>query len=239
VRLVDDEQGDLHAARAPREVADAEALGRHVAELQPATDERLDAPLALLPRQQAVDAGRRDAALPQGLDLVLHQRDQRAHDERRALEQERRQLVAERFALPGRHQRERVPAEQQPFDDLFLQASERREAEVLLELGLEVVGHGGKIGRPAAHSEAALGSQVEVPMGQSFVTPWSIVLLAAFAYGQALQIPIDTRPPNPSPSSSPNGYVSLGSVVYFAATADASRGGELWRSDGTGREPGS
>jgi hypothetical protein len=49
-----------------------------------------------------------DAVLTQGLDLVLHQRDQRRHDNRRAVARQRGDLIAEGFAAPGRHQHERI-----------------------------------------------------------------------------------------------------------------------------------
>ena len=60
----------------------------------------------------------------QEVDLVLHQRDQRRDDQRHAVEQQRRQLVAERLAAAGREHRQRAAPGQQRLDHLGLAGPE-------------------------------------------------------------------------------------------------------------------
>ena len=72
------------------------------------------------------------------VDLVLHQRDQRREDERRLGPQHRRELVGERLAGAGRHQRERVAALDGGADDLLLAGPEVGEAEELAQAGAEI-----------------------------------------------------------------------------------------------------
>ena len=54
------------------------------------------------------------------VDLILHERDQRRDDDRHAVEQQRRQLVAEALARARREHRERAAARQQRLDHLGL-----------------------------------------------------------------------------------------------------------------------
>ena len=75
-------------------------------------------------RLRAVQLRRRDAARGQAVDLVLHQRDQRRDDDGDAVVQERRHLVAERFAAAGRQDYERVAPLQHRGHGLFLQRTE-------------------------------------------------------------------------------------------------------------------
>jgi hypothetical protein len=63
---------------------------------------------------------RTDAAAIQLVDLILHQRDQRRHDQRDAGQHHRRQLIAERLARSRRHHRQHVAAAEHRRDDLFL-----------------------------------------------------------------------------------------------------------------------
>ena len=54
------------------------------------------------------------------VDLILHERDQRRDDDRDAVQQERRQLVAEALARARGEDRERAAARQQGLDHLGL-----------------------------------------------------------------------------------------------------------------------
>ena len=72
------------------------------------------------------------------VDLVLHQRDERREDERRRGSQHRRELVRERLARAGGHQRERVAAGERGAHDLLLPGAEVVEPEVLAQRGAEV-----------------------------------------------------------------------------------------------------
>ena len=61
----------------------------------------------------------------QGVDLVLHERDQRGDDHAGARAHERGDLVAQRLAAAGRHEHEGVAAAHDGVDDLGLLAAER------------------------------------------------------------------------------------------------------------------
>ena len=108
VRFVDDEQA--HGAREQplEEVTILESLGREIENLSAAFADtlgelaRLDVGEMRVHRER-VDAVRRELVL-----LVLHQRDQRAHDDSEAGKHQRRQLIDERLAAARRHDDERV-----------------------------------------------------------------------------------------------------------------------------------
>ena len=78
----------------------------------------------------------RAAAMPSAssaVDLILHQRDERRDDDGHTVEQERRQLVAEALAEPGREHRQRAAARKQRLDHLGLPRAKRTQAEALGE----------------------------------------------------------------------------------------------------------
>ena len=92
------------------ERAAAEAFRRDVNELVFAGRQPADARLLFAERERAVDEGGGDAAPLQRVHLILHQRDERADDDRDAFEHQRGKLVTERFAAAGRHDDQRVVA---------------------------------------------------------------------------------------------------------------------------------
>ncbi len=63
-------------------------------------------------------------------DLILHQGDQRRDDERRAVEQERGELIPDRLPGAGRHHGEHVTARERGAHDVLLARAEGRVAEV-------------------------------------------------------------------------------------------------------------
>src|SRR5262249_45290446 len=72
--------------------------------------------------------------------LVLHQRDERRHHQRGAGELERGELIAQRLAAAGGHDRERVlPVEDVP-DRKLLTGAERADAEAPARLLVELAG---------------------------------------------------------------------------------------------------
>ena len=83
--------------------------------------------LAIVERR--IEIGGLDAGLRQRLDLILHQRDQRRDDDARAGPDQRGDLVAQRLAAAGRHQRERVAAGNHRRDDVGLVRTELPKAE--------------------------------------------------------------------------------------------------------------
>ena len=74
---------------------------------------------------------------PDGVDLVLHQGDERGDDDGRAFHHQGGQLVAQGLAAARGHQDKGVAAVHQMPDDALLVTLERVEAEELLQLGLE------------------------------------------------------------------------------------------------------
>ena len=80
---------------------------------------------------------RRDPVGLEGVHLVLHEGDQRRYDEREPVEAQRGELVTQRLAAPGRHQRQRVVAGEHAADDLLLQRPEALVAEPRLQSGMD------------------------------------------------------------------------------------------------------
>src|SRR5262249_17474511 len=133
VRLVDGEQRDANPAKLLQKALVVEALRRDVQQLQ-----RPGAQLAvylaeLLLGERAVQARGGDAALAQHIDLVLHQRDQRRDNHGDALEEQRGELVAQRFAAAGGKDRQRRALAEQRVDHLALAGAEGGQAEARSE----------------------------------------------------------------------------------------------------------
>ena len=139
MRLVDGEERDLHARQLSDEALVVEALGRHVEQAELAAAQSLRDVAQLVEREARVDARRRHAERRERVDLILHERDQRRDDDRDAVEQERRQLVAEALARARGEDRERAAPRQQGLDHLGLPRAEAGEAEALGEQGVRGV----------------------------------------------------------------------------------------------------
>ena len=129
MRLVDGEEGDALPGQAVERARHRKPLRRHVQQVEPARIE-FDGDR---PRRIRLDFGvqrpGRDAELPQRRDLVVHQRDERRHDDGRAGPAQCRHLVAQALAAPGRHQHQRVAPGHHPLDRRLLQPAEGRETE--------------------------------------------------------------------------------------------------------------
>ena len=89
MRFVDREQGDARAAQVVEKALVVEALGRHVQQRQLARAQLLTHRADLGRVEGRVQAGGVDAEPPQVVDLVFHQRDERRHDQRDAVEHQR------------------------------------------------------------------------------------------------------------------------------------------------------
>jgi len=121
----------------------------------------------LVGAEAGIEVGRLHAGLDQGADLVLHQRDQRRHHDRRALAQQRGDLVAQRLAAAGGHQHQRVAAGRDLLDDGLLLAAEGGIAEDVFEdvqraagLGRGGRRHGGRRGERSVHGAYCTGFTV-------------------------------------------------------------------------------
>ena len=131
MRLVDREQRDLGAFDQALETGGRGAFGGDVEKIQFAIAEGLGGGGVV-----AVGRGHRggaDARRARGANLVVHQRDQRRDDDGRASTGQRRDLVAQALARPGRHQRERMRARHDAADHRLLLPAEGGEAEGAVE----------------------------------------------------------------------------------------------------------
>jgi hypothetical protein len=148
VRLVDGEQRDPEAVEPRQERVAHQRLGRDVQEVQLARVQPCERAPRVRRLQRRVVEGRLDAVRHEGVDLVLHERDQGRDDDRGARAMQCGHLVTERLAAAGGHEDEGVLAVDQALDDLRLLRTERREAEDAGE-GLQwfgnSVGHQGSI----------------------------------------------------------------------------------------------
>ena len=127
MRLVDRDQRQRDARDQAAEALARRTLRRDVEEVEIAGAQALDRLGAVV-----VGRGQGRGADPErlgGADLVVHQRDQRRDDERGSFPRQRRHLVAERLARPGRHHRQRVLARHDAVDHLLLDPAEGGEAE--------------------------------------------------------------------------------------------------------------
>ena len=142
VGLVDGIERNLHATQEFHVLILIERLRSHVEQLRLAllhvVHHLLDGSLV----QRGIQIVGHALLLAQAVDhihLVLHQRNERRDDDGRAFHDERRQLIAQTLAAAGRHQHERVVAGQQITYDGFLIALELVKAEVVLQLGCQVL----------------------------------------------------------------------------------------------------
>ena len=132
------------AGQARDEPLARQPLGGDVEQLEPAVAEVVVDLPGLGRRQARVEPGGGDPPAGQVVNLVLHQGDQRGDDHGQAVEQERRELVAEALAAAGREDRQARPAVQERGDHPLLPGAEAVEAEDLAEgpAGVVEVGHG-------------------------------------------------------------------------------------------------
>jgi len=124
VRFVDGEQGDVAAREQRQKAAGQQALGSDIEHVQLAGQQlALDAGggFAIQGRVQVFGA---HAELAQGLDLVLHESDERGDDDADAIAQQCRDLVAQRLAAAGGHEDECVMSGSHVLHDVLLGTTE-------------------------------------------------------------------------------------------------------------------
>ncbi len=120
----------------------------------------------LVRAQRAVVESRRDTVADEGVDLILHQGDERRYDDAEARADERRRLEAERLAAAGGHHDDRVATFQDGVHGLPLQGPKRGVAPVAFENLAEVsAGRAGVSGEwkhsdALDHDERALGGRL-------------------------------------------------------------------------------
>ena len=139
VHLVDHDEPDVDPGDRLEEAARAQTLRRDVEQAVAALGDTAEARRRLVRVERGVDQRRLRRDLGRELvELILHQRDQGAEDERRRRPQHRRELVGERLAGAGRHQRERVAAVDGRTNDGLLAGPEVLESEQPCQRGLEL-----------------------------------------------------------------------------------------------------
>ena len=145
VRFVDGEQRDAAAFQQLQTAVGQEAFRRHVQQVQLA---RQEGPLHVagdLPFLGRVQERGAHAEFGQRVDLVLHQRDQRRHDDAGAFAHQRGDLIAQRLAAACGHEHERVAAADHLVDDGLLVAAEGFVTEdALQDFKGARVRHGGR-----------------------------------------------------------------------------------------------
>ena len=129
VRLVDGKERNRHPLQQPQEALGQQPLRGHITEVQVAGQQRPLHPRLFIPRQRRVQKGRPHPELPQRVHLILHQGDQRRDDDPGPRPQQRRNLVAQRLAAPGRHQHQGIAAAHHLLDDRLLRPAKARVAE--------------------------------------------------------------------------------------------------------------
>ena len=134
VRLVDREQVDAPLRERLEEDVRAEALRRAVDDPRRPAANLLEGPPRRLGAHPRGDHRHRVTGCGEPLPLVVHQRDQRADDDRQVLAGQPRQLVAEALAAAGGHHDQRVAALQRGFHRLALTWPEGGEAELAEQL---------------------------------------------------------------------------------------------------------
>lgn len=152
VRFVDDEEGDGASLYEIAEVA-VERFGGEVDQLVVPAAEAVEACPSLVRVERGVNGGDAIAQFGDGVDLVLHEGDERRNDQDGAAEQTRGELVGERFSGAGWHERDTIAAREDGIDDLALSGAEFGVTEDVAE---DLLG-GGAISGGFVHDSGAAG----------------------------------------------------------------------------------
>ncbi len=156
MRLVDGDEPEVHAVELVGD-ARAESLGRRVHELELTTPEGADTLVSLLRREARVEEGGANSHLLQRVHLVLHQRDERRHDQRGSPEHPSGDLERDRLPRARRHDPDAIATGEHGVDDLLLARAELRVAEDLRQHVLRIWGVRRKHSRdPAGEGAEAL-----------------------------------------------------------------------------------
>ncbi len=129
VGLVDRDDAERSTLQQRGGLCVREALGGDVDEVELAGDVGPLDLATLVDRLGGVEVGRLHTVGPQGIDLVVHERDERADHEARALTDEGGHLVGDALSATGRHQHDGVSAGDDLLDDVGLVATELVVAE--------------------------------------------------------------------------------------------------------------
>ena len=129
VRLVDRNQREVESLDQPPERRHREPLRRHEKEVEttvPESSKHRPALITGLDRRKALGPKPRR---PSTTDLILHERDEWAHDDRDPVQYHGRDLIAHALSTTGGQNAQSIPSGQHGTDQLFLAGAERRKAE--------------------------------------------------------------------------------------------------------------
>lgn len=129
MRFVDGDQGDFNIPQALEEAGAHQAFRRDIEKIELTCVQFGEYLASGLLSQGGIIISSPDSAGPKGIDLILHQGNQRRHDDTDAISQQCRQLEAERLASARRHQHKRILSAKNPGDDFLLQRTKRLKSE--------------------------------------------------------------------------------------------------------------
>ena len=138
VRLIDGDTGDVRFFQQRQDTVLDESFRRDVKQLDlPCADASNDVhPFSSA--EGAVVKGGGDFALLQRPRLVLHERDERRHNDRQSVKHKRGELVAERFAAAGGENNERASPGENMVNDFALHGAKLRMSKDVLKQTLRV-----------------------------------------------------------------------------------------------------
>jgi hypothetical protein len=114
-------------------------LRSQIEQLKPPLTEVLHHIILLKPPEARVKRRRRNISLLQTCHLILHERDEWRDDQGQPRQNGCRQLIAERLALSGRHDRHRIAPSQHRTNNLLLARTKLRKAELFAELSSQII----------------------------------------------------------------------------------------------------
>ena len=109
-------------------------FGREIQQLKPPLTEILNHVVLFKPGEAGVKRRGGDLPLSHASHLILHERDERRNDQGQPRQEGRRQLIAERLTLPGRHDRHRIAPSQHGANDLLLARPKLCKPELFTKL---------------------------------------------------------------------------------------------------------
>ena len=131
--LVDGDDREGHFAQQRLRFLLEQPFRSEIEQLEAAVPEIRNDVALLGAAQRRVQERRRHTRFAQRAHLILHERDQRRHDDADAIAHERGYLIAQGLAAARRHQHERIVPGNGGCDDRFLLAAELGIAEHLAQ----------------------------------------------------------------------------------------------------------
>ena len=114
---------------------------RQIEQLEPLLLEILNHAAFFKPGKARVKGCRCDLPLPHAGHLILHQGNEGRNHQGQPGQERPRQLIAERFAQAGRHDRHRIAPSQYGANDLLLARPKLRKTELFAQLSSQII-HG-------------------------------------------------------------------------------------------------